>query len=363
MSASITWSISSAASRPSSGLAAPAAAHAWSPEVAGTLGESTGGICDVLSRRENIPGARAGSPLCRRAAIHSGGAMNSVPSRIKPVPFAADVEELQGRGQQDEGQCPADQAAREARTQVGADIDAGNAADQQRERDRQLEVAEQQVPESGRPDQGDGLHQVSPDQFRGAQPRVERHQGDDDQRAGADRGHPDEKTANHTYQRPLATVGRSPEGVPAGVAQPDRCGPEPAPASAGRPAPSGPMAATSRAIPRASWITFCTWSPWPSGSCHQHTRERRRHRPDAQPADELEVDRAPPEMHEGTNRLHHRRRHQVAGDRSQWRHAEEQDEHGRHQRPAAHPRQPHDDPDAASRQRHRPVPVHQGRPL
>ncbi len=73
--------------------------------------------------------------------------------------------------------------------------------------------------------------------------------------------------------------------------------------------------------------------------------ERRGHRPDAQQLDQLEVDRRVPQVNECARRLHHEARDEVAGDRGQRVGTEEEDEHRRHQRAAAHPREPDDDPD------------------
>ena len=80
--------------------------------------------------------------------------------------------------------------------------------------------------------------------------------------------------------------------------------------------------------------------------------ERHRHRPRAHPADEPVVDRALAHVHERPDRPHHHGGDQVAGDRRGRLDVEQQDQHGRHQRPAARPGQPHQQPDDRAAEHH-----------
>ena len=77
----------------------------------------------------------------------------------------------------------------------------------------------------------------------------------------------------------------------------------------------------------------------------QYSTERRRERADAQPVDQPEMHRPPPQVDHRADRLHHRTGDQVAGDGGQRRDAEEEHEHRRHQRAAAHAGQADDDAD------------------
>ena len=62
-----------------------------------------------------------------------------------------------------------DEAAGRPRGDPGAEVDAGDRADQQRGGEVELEVAEQQVAQRGRGDQRHGLDQVGADELVGLQ--------------------------------------------------------------------------------------------------------------------------------------------------------------------------------------------------
>ena len=118
----------------------------------------------------------------------------------------------------------------------------------------------------------------------GLERRVERHQRDDDQRAGADRGHADHEPADradeHGRQRSAgATVGR-PCG--SGVGRPSRRRARSTQPQVGADdqARGGEQQRDARG--RAG-STSWTSAPSPERAGDQHAAERGRHRPDAQP--------------------------------------------------------------------------------
>ena len=96
------------------------------------------------------------------------------------------------------------------------------------------------------------------------------------------------------------------------------------------------------------------------GPQHEDPRECRGDRPDAEPLDELEIDRACAQVHQGADRLHDRGCDQVAGDRGERGNPEEQDQHRGHQRPATHAGQADHDSDAEAGGREEPVDLHSG---
>jgi len=97
----------------------------------------------------------------------------------------------------------------------------------------------------------------------------------------------------------------------------------------------------------------------PERARQEHADEGGRHRADAEPPDERRVHRAPAQVDDGADRLHHRAGDQVAGDGGERVDAEEQHEDGRHQGAAAHAGEPDDDADAESGERQEEVEVHQ----
>ena len=66
---------------------------------------------------------------------------------------------------------------------------------------RELDVAERQRAECRRERQRNRLREIGADQLVGAEPRVQEQQRDDHQRARADRGHPDDQTADDPDQQ------------------------------------------------------------------------------------------------------------------------------------------------------------------
>ena len=95
-------------------------------------------------------------------------------------------EKLESRGQQDERQRAANQAARGSCREVSADPYSGYGAHEERGGQTQLEVAEHEMPERRGGYQWHRLNQVSSDELAGLERRVQSHQGDDDQRSGTD---------------------------------------------------------------------------------------------------------------------------------------------------------------------------------
>ena len=150
------------------------------------------------------PGAMAGKPWCRRTSIQMTGATSRTRAEHDAGVVFETVEQLEGGRQQHERQGPADQPPRRPRGQMGAHPDARNAAHQQRRRQIQLEVAEQDVPQRGGRHQRHRLDQVGAHQLAGLERRVQHHERDDDERAGPDRGHADDDA---TEQRRARTVG------------------------------------------------------------------------------------------------------------------------------------------------------------
>ena len=71
---------------------------------------------------------------------------------------------------------------------------------------------------------------------------------------------------------------------------------------------------------------------------------------------------APPEMHQRAHRLHHRTRNQVRGNGGERQYVEEEDEHWRHERAAAHAGEPDDDANSKRRDREREVEAHVWQP-
>ena len=140
----------------------------------------------------------------------------------------------------------------------------------------QLEVAEQDVAERRRRDQRYGLHQVGADELVRLQRGVQRQQRDDDQRAGADRGHADDETADDADQDRGHRATRRPWAPPARgsrarrVRRSDRRGARSTSARYARTA--RPAAAISSATPRPFWMTFC--DPAPSPSAWRRARRR-----------------------------------------------------------------------------------------
>jgi hypothetical protein len=70
---------------------------------------------------------------------------------------------------------------------------------------------------------------------------------------------------------------------------------------------------------------------------HEYATKCGRHRAERQPAHEVQVHGAPPEMHPAADRLHHDRGDYLARHRRQRVDLEEQHQNGGHERTAAHP--------------------------
>ncbi len=131
----------------------------------------------------------AGKPWRRRTTIHSNGRDDSDASRMMPVCSLGTSSSLSAEASRTKAKARRMRPPGARERHLRTDPDAGDAADEQRRGERELEVAEEQVRERGRGDERHRLHQVGADELAGLEYRVEHHERDDDERAGPDRGH------------------------------------------------------------------------------------------------------------------------------------------------------------------------------
>ena len=117
----------------------------------------------------------------------------------------------------------------------------------------------------------------------------------------------------------------------------------------GRPRTIRPAAETSRAMPRAVRMASAPPRRCRATRADQHAAEGAGDGAEAEPLDQAEVYGAATQVDDRADRLHHRARHEVGGDRGQRRDIEEEHEHRRHQRAAAHAGETDDDADTERR--------------
>src|SRR4051794_17400396 len=86
------------------------------------------------------------------------------------------VEQLERRGEQYDGKCATHEPARCPRREPGADVDGGNRADGERNRQTQLEVPENQLADRCGSDQRQCLNEVGADELTHRQHGIEQHQ-------------------------------------------------------------------------------------------------------------------------------------------------------------------------------------------
>ena len=109
----------------------------------------------------------------------------------------AEPDVLEARGEDDERDDRADEAVGGPRGDERADEDGRDAADDDRRRDRELDVPEGQRAERGGQGEGHGLGEVGADELVRPEHRVEEEEQHDHQRARADRRHADDEAADH----------------------------------------------------------------------------------------------------------------------------------------------------------------------
>ncbi len=189
--------------------------------------------------------------------------------------------------------------------------------------------------EGGRADQRNGLREIGADQARPAEPRIEQHQHDDDERARTYRRHADDETADDADRdgrerldcnRYLARARR-----PFAMTAQDRLRELRHRRDEQRAAKHRPQCRI-HAVRRAQMIDE---SGAGEGARHRAEEQILHHRP---------VHGAAPEVDERSERLHEQRRDQIARDGRSRRDAEDQNQDRRHQRAAPHSRQADDQP-------------------
>jgi hypothetical protein len=264
------------------------------------------------------------------------------------------AEQLHRGSEQDERERPSDQRPGQPRRQLGADPGAGDRADEQGQREIHLEVAEDDVTHRCGSDEWHRLHEVGAHEFAGPQRRIERHQGDDDQRAGTDGRDTDDQAADRPdeHGRQWADPdSRWPQRVGRATSIP--------PLRALGHAQVGPDEQADRGDDQRDAERLLDHvldiRPMAERTRHQHAGECGRHRADAQPANQVQAHGPVPKVYERAHGLHDRAGHQVAGNGRQRWDAEQQHEHRRHQGAAAHSGEPDDDADAQGRSCQSPI--------
>ncbi len=221
------------------------------------------------------------------------------------------------------GDYAAQQVAVRARRQQRPDDDHRHASDHDRTGESQLYVTEQQCSEGGREREREGLGQVGADELLVAQSRIDHNQQHQDQGAGADRGEShhepaddaDEDRRHGPHLDVLVTRGRGLDEDRA-IEDGDRADDE-------RRAEQYLQAMLGhRALAQEMH--------------HVGAQERRRDRAVTEVAHDRAVDGLATPVDEDAGRLHEEGGHEVRGDRGRRRDAEEEYQHGRHQRAAAH---------------------------
>ena len=143
------------------------------------------------------------------SSVRRGRVSRAVTTSAAAVPSAIQVGPASSRASAEANRTAVidgpDQPARAVGGQARAEIDAGQRAQQQRRGERELHVAEEQVPERRGPDQRDRLHDVGADEVSGPQPGIGDEQHRDDQRSGTDRrqadGEPADDADRERHQR------------------------------------------------------------------------------------------------------------------------------------------------------------------
>jgi hypothetical protein len=238
----------------------------------------------------------------------------------------AESDVLEARGEDDERDDRTDEAVRCPRGYERAHEDGRDAADDDGRRDGELDVPEGQRAQRGGQGEGYGLREVGADELVRPEHRVEEEQQHDHQRTGADRGHADDEAADHPDgDRRERTDGDVGDDAVAALARPlveehPQC-------HRGRPHEQRGAEDGLHVALRALGVAEQMERP--------RAEQRGGHRPDDHVADEPVVDRLLRHVHGGADGAHEHGGDEVARDGGRRLDVEEEDEHRRHERPAA----------------------------
>ena len=241
----------------------------------------------------------------------------------------AQPEQLERAGQQHECEDRAEQGVGRAGGQPRARQHAGDAAGHDRGGDAELKAAEQRVPDGGRANQRNRLHDVGTDQALHRHRRVRHHEQHDHQRPRADRRDADQEPAEHPDgdgQHPLDLDLRLGRALRDRLPSPGAFHQQPVDHRARRQEDGRPHGVLDVLLHGRTGT---------ERAVDEHTGEGRGDRARAQPSDQAHVDGTPAVVDGSAERLHDRRRDNVARHRGTRRHAEQQDEDRGHQRAAA----------------------------
>src|SRR5690606_26641265 len=111
-------------------------------------------------------------------------------------PEGADTEQLERGGEEHHDERRTDDVIGSTGGEARAEVHARNAADEDRGREAELEVAEQEMRDGGGGDERNGLNEIGAHELLQANRRVEHEQHQDHERAGADGGDADDEPAD-----------------------------------------------------------------------------------------------------------------------------------------------------------------------